>query len=139
MTGVQQHRRARGSATAFRLLTTALLLIGANFPVADAGMRQIEEAFELTPSQITFPGGTAGLVVVQPCPNCARVYFRTTPLTRWQIDTSRQSVRPRLFSTRLRIAASDAAASSLIFVYYDPDKKTINRIRLESLPVRIRQ
>jgi hypothetical protein len=122
------HLRARRHARPARAsrLATLLLLLGAALPAA-ATLRAIEQAYELTRSQVQLPGKPEGTLTVRPCPECRPVVLRTTAATAWY----RRPGTPEPVGHAAVLAAFRAAAANpatLVYVYYEPQTRRVKRV-----------
>jgi hypothetical protein len=108
----------------------ALLLLGISLP-ASATLRTIEQAYELTRSQVQLPGTPEGGLTVRPCPTCRPVILRVTTETAWfNGPGTRQPVGQAAVLAALRAAAADL--KTLIYVYYEPQTRRVKRIVLDA-------
>ncbi|MEO7385538.1 MAG: hypothetical protein ABIX37_01245 [Gammaproteobacteria bacterium] len=106
------------------------VLLMAAAPEAGATLRTIEQAYELTRSQVQLPGAPDGALTVTTCPTCRPVTLRVTAGTAWYGRPGAQ--QPSDQATVL--AAFRAAASkpgTLVYVYYEPQTRRVKRIVLD--------
>lgn len=119
----------RSVATSAGVLLAALLL-GAALP-ASATLRTIEQAYELTRSQVQLPGGPEGTLTLRPCPDCRFVALRTTAATAWFTQPgARQPAGHAAVLAAFRAAATNPA--TLVYVYYEPQTLRVRRVVLDA-------
>jgi hypothetical protein len=106
-----------------------LLLLGVSLPAA-ATLRTIEQAYELTRSQVHLPGASFGGLTIRRCATCSPVVLRVTGATAWFSDP-----RERQPAGQAAVLAAFAAAGTkpgvLVYVYYEPRSLRVNRIVLD--------
>ncbi len=109
-------------------LSALLLLIWA-LPAA-ASLGTIEQAYELSRRDVQLPGRPEGNLTVRPCPTCKPVLLRVTTATGWFIapQTRKAVAQPALLSAYKAAAANPA---TLVYVYYEPQTRRVNRIVLD--------
>ena len=107
----------------------ALLRVGAALPAA-ATLRTLEQAYELTRSQVQLPGRPEGTLTVRPCPECRPVALRVTTATTW---FSRPGTRDPAGHAAVLAAfrASAAVPGTLVYVYYEPQTRRVKRVVLD--------
>jgi hypothetical protein len=107
----------------------ALLLSFVSLPAA-ATLRTIEEAYELTRSQVQLPDKPEGGLTVRPCPTCKFVVLRVTAATGWFIgpDTVMPAGQPAVLAA---FKASATNPRTLIYIYYEPQTQRVKRIVLD--------
>ena len=108
----------------------ALLLLSVSLPAA-ATLRTIEEAYELTRSQVQLPDNPEGGLTVRPCPTCQPVILRVTRATAWFIspDTVSAAGQPAVLAA---FKASATNPRTLIYIYYEPQTRRVKRIVLDA-------
>lgn len=127
MSGYPARRRHWQAPALAGLLAT--ILLGA-LPPAHATLRTIEQAYELTRSQVQLPGRPEGALTVRPCTDCRPVVLRVTAATGW---FSRVGA-PKPDGQATVLAAFRAAAAipgTLVYVYYEPQTRRVKRIVLD--------
>ncbi|MBL8201712.1 MAG: hypothetical protein JNK40_12125 [Chromatiales bacterium] len=110
-------------------LLLAGLLLGLAQP-AGATLRTIEQAYELTRSQVQLPGRPEGALTLRPCADCRPVTLQVTAATAW---FSRPGARDPDGQSAV-LAAFRAAATNpdtLVYVYYEPQTRRVKRIVLD--------
>jgi len=96
---------------------------------AGATLRTVEQAYELTRTQVQLPARPDGAITVRPCDDCRPVSLRATAATAW---FSRPGSRPAGHEAVL--AAFRAAATNpatLVYIYYEPQTRRVNRVVLD--------
>lgn len=108
---------------------TALLLLACSLPAA-ATLRTIEQAYELSRSEVRLPGKPDGGLTVRPCPTCKPVVLRVTTATAWFIapQTRKAAGQPAVLAA---FKASATNPRTLVYVYYEPQTRRVNRIVLD--------
>lgn len=118
----------RPAATGVGALLAALLLGAA--PHASAALGTIEQAYELTRSQVQLPGRPDGTLTLRPCPDCRFVALRTTAATAWFTEPgARQPAGHAAVLAAFRAAATNPA--TLVYVYYEPQTLRVRRVVLD--------
>ena len=108
----------------------ALLVLGVSLP-ASATLRTIEQAYELTRSQVQLPGTPEGGLTARPCSTCRPVILRVTTATAWfNGPGTRQPVGQAAVLAAFRAAAADP--KMLVYVYYEPQTLRVKRIVLDA-------
>ena len=107
----------------------ALLLLGVSLPAA-AALRTIEQAYELTPSQVQLPGAASGGLTIRKCPTCSPIVLRVTEATAW-FSAPREQPPAGQAAVLAALEAAGGRARVLIFVYYEPQTLRVKRIVLE--------
>ena len=107
-----------------------LLLITVSLPAA-ATLRTIEQAYELTRSQVQLPGTPEGGMTVRPCPTCPPVTLRVTTATAWfNGPGTRQPAGQAAVLAAFRTAATNP--KTLVYVFYEPQTRRVKRIVLDA-------
>jgi len=126
------NRIFRAGATSTRPGTiglAALLLLAGALP-AGASLGTIEQAYELSRSDVQLPFRPEGSVTVRPCASCKPVLLRVTTATGWFIaPQTRQAAGQPAFLAAYKAAAANPA--TLVYVYYEPQTRRVNRIVLD--------
>ncbi|MEO8223286.1 MAG: hypothetical protein ABI661_00630 [Gammaproteobacteria bacterium] len=116
-------------------LAATLLLAVPGLP-AGASLLTVERAFELTPDQVTLPDRSPGGMTVRPCSTCPPVVLQVTPATTWFLKPGRHApVGQEAVLVAYRAAANRPAATSqatLVYVYYEPRTRRVNRVVLDA-------
>jgi hypothetical protein len=106
-----------------------LLLAGIAVPAA-ATLRTIEQAYELTRSQVSLPTAPQGGLTIRLCSTCPPVILQVTAATAWFSYPGEQ--RP---AGQEAVLAAFAAAGSnpdlFVYVYYEPQTLRVKRIVLD--------
>lgn len=114
-----------------RSAMTLLVLLVAGFTApAHATLRTIEQAYELTGSQVRLPEAAVGGVTIRLCPECSPVVLRVTAATAWfsapnQLQADGQAAVLKAWE------AAGRESRLLVYVYYEPASKRVNRIVLD--------
>lgn len=118
------------SRLTLRSVVMAALFLGVTLP-AGATLRTIEQAYELTRTQVQLPGSPEGGLTVRPCPTCPPVVLRVTVATTWfDRPGSRQPAGQKAVLAAYRAAA--ARPGTLVYVYYEPQTRRVKRIVLDT-------
>lgn len=93
----------------------------------------VEQAYELTPSQLQLPANAApgDSLRLRPCADCPQVSLRLSSRTQWRIGQRGPLVTAGEFRNRFQQALA-GSGDSLVFVYYDPGTRTVNRVVLSA-------
>lgn len=102
-------------------------------PPAGATLRTIEQAYELTRSQVQLPGRAEGALTVRTCADCRPVILRVTAATAW---FTRPGTREPGGQAAVLAAfrASATNPGTLVYVYYEPQTRRVKRIVLDAPP-----
>jgi hypothetical protein len=107
-----------------------LVLLTSWLVAGQAAIRQIEQAFELTPEQVQLPSRPDAQLTVRPCAECRVVALRVTPATQWYADPGEQQPAGQAAVLEIyRVASSDPR--TLVHVYYEPETLRVKRITLD--------
>jgi hypothetical protein len=111
--------------------TTLLALLLSTALPAGAALRTIEQAYELTRSQVQLPGRPEGSLTVRPCPTCRPVLLRVTTGTAWFASPgSREPSGQAVVLAAFKAAGGDPR--TLVYVYYEPQTRRVKRIVLDT-------
>lgn len=106
------------------------LLLAGSLSAGHAAIRQIEQAFELTPAQLELPARPDAQLTIRPCTGCRIVALRVTPATQWYSSLAeRRPVGQAAVLEILRTASSDP--QTLIHVFYEPQTLRVSRVVLD--------
>ena len=105
----------------------ALLLLAGS--AADGTLRAIEEAYELSLSQVMLPGSETATLLVRPCTGCESEALRVTAETRYFIRPATTPVS--LEAARKAASKATGHRQASIYVYYDPKTRTVRRLVLD--------
>lgn len=109
---------------------SALLLLAVSLPAA-ATLRTIEQAYELTRSQVQLPATPEGGLTARPCPTCRPVILQVTTATAWfNGPGTRQPAGQDAVLAAFRAAATNP--KTLVYVYYEPQTRRVKRIVLDA-------
>lgn len=97
---------------------------------AEAALGHIEDAYELALDQIQLPGQPTGALVLRTCPACPPVSLRVTAATTWHAGTGTRPVSQAEVLRQVRAAA--ARPGVLVYVYYQPRTRVVNRVVLDN-------
>jgi hypothetical protein len=109
---------------------------------AGASLGVIEQAYELTRSQVQLPTTAEGGLTVRPCPTCRPLSLRVTAATIWfNRPGTRQPAGQAAVLEAFRAAANNP--KTLVHVYYEPQTRRVKRVVLDAptplgTPVRIK-
>lgn len=121
------HRRAI-AITGVVALLSGMLTPGA----ANASLRMVEQAYELHLDQIVLPDTLGGSVIVRPCAGCRPITLATTPSSRFLLRGNSAPLALAAFAKA--VDAARRRSKPMIYVYYTPDTRRINRIVLGKGP-----
>jgi hypothetical protein len=109
------------------VLATALLFASAG---TKGALKAIEQAYELSLSQVSLPSSVPAGLLIRPCAGCKPETLRITGDTRFFIGPATAPVS----LADVRKAASNATdrRHSLVFVYYDPKSRNVRRLILST-------
>jgi hypothetical protein len=105
-----------------------LLLLGASLP-ASATLRTIEQAYELTRSQVQLPGASHGGLTVRLCATCSPIVLKVTEATTW-FSAPREQQPAGQAAVLAAFAAAGNNPGLLVYVYYEPQTLRVKRIVL---------
>jgi len=112
----------------FSIIPAALAILWSG--TVFAALEALEEAAEMTVSNVQLPAGSAGNVVFRGCAGCEPVIWPVDSATTYHIGVGSAAVP----LPDLRQAAADNR-NGLIYVFYAPDSGTVTRIVLSELRV----
>lgn len=126
---MSSHPGSSQGASRATVALAGLLLLGMALP-ASATLRTIEQAYELTRSQVQLPGKPEGSLTVRPCPECRPVVLRATAATTW---FSRPGTPAPAGHAAVLAAfrASAANPGTLVYIYYEPQSRRVKRVVLD--------
>ena len=121
-------RAAHAASSAGTIGLAAALILAWALPAA-ATLQTIEQAYELSRNEVQLPGKPEGNLTLRPCPTCKPVVLRVTTATAWCLAprTNKAAGQPAV------LAAYKAATNpgTLVYVYYEPQTRRVNRIVLD--------
>lgn len=123
---------SRSAGGTVRLLLAAALVVAGSGPAA-AALRTIEQAYELTRSEVKLPTSADGGLTVQPCPTCRPVVLRVSAATLWyRSPVARQDAGQSVDQAQF-LAAWRASTDprTLVYVYYEPRTRRVKRVVLD--------
>lgn len=107
-----------------------LVLLASWLSTGQAALRQIEQAFELTPAQLQLPSRPDAQLTIRPCADCPIVALRVTAATQWFAGLGeKQPAGQAAVLEIFRTAGSDP--QTLVHVYYEPQTLRVKRIVLD--------
>ncbi len=107
-----------------------LVLLASWLSTGQAAIRQIEQAFELTPAQLQLPSRPEAQLTIRPCADSRIVALRVTAATQWYAGLAeKQPAGQAAVLEIFRTAGSDP--QTLIHVYYEPQTLRVKRIVLD--------
>lgn len=114
-------------------LALALTLALALASPARAEIVLVEQAYELIPSRLQLPANPApgDSLRLRPCADCPQVSLRVSTRTQWRIGQRGPLVTAAEFRNRFQQALA-GSGDALVFVYYDPSTRTVNRVVLSA-------
>jgi hypothetical protein len=108
------------------VLAAFLLLAGT---AAQATLKAIQEAFELSLDQVVLPANDTGQLVVHRCAGCKPETLRVAADTQYFI---RPATRPVSLDDARKAAGKAAGRrQASAYVYYDPKTRTVRRLVLD--------
>ncbi len=113
-----------------QIIITLTVLTLAFTGLAQAGMRTIEEAYELDLTQVMLPAHTADQLTLKQCEDCYTVQLTVDARTSYHIGMRSTGV-----TLQTLIAAADAVSNredTPIYVMYQPESLVVTRIILGS-------
>ncbi len=113
-----------------RLQSAAILLLAMWLPAGHATIRQIEQAFELSPTQLQLPARPDAQLTVRPCADCRIVALRVTTATRWYASLSEREPAGQAAVLEIYRTAS-SNPQMLVHVFYEPQTLRVKRIVLD--------
>jgi hypothetical protein len=109
------------------VLFTALMLLAGG--AAQGSLKAVEQALELSLSQVALPSSQTGSVVVRRCPGCAPEILRFTPETQCFIRPARTPVT--LAETRAAAGRAAGRRQASVYLYFDPKTRNVRRLVLD--------
>jgi hypothetical protein len=107
-----------------------LVLLGSWQPIGHAALREIEQAFELTPAQVQLPSRAEAQLTIRPCATCRVVALQVTAATQWYAGMDEQQPAGQARTLEIyRTAGSDP--QTLVHVYYEAQTLRVKRIVLD--------
>lgn len=107
-----------------------LVLLASWLSTGQAAMRQIEQAFELTPAQVQLPSRPDAQLTIRPCADCRIVALRVTAATQWYAGLGENQPAGQAAVLEIfRKAGTDP--QTLVHVYYEPQTLRVKRIVLD--------
>lgn len=113
-----------------RLQSAVLLLLSTWFSAGHATIRQIEQAFELSPAQIQLPARPDAQLTVRPCADCRVVALRVTAATQWYSSLSERQPAGQPAVLEIYHTAS-SNPQTLVHVFYEPQTLRVTRVVLD--------
>jgi len=113
--------------TRLALITVAVL--GNGIGIASAAWLNPERGLEIDPQMIELPPYSTGSISVSACGECERLSLELTRETRFYLAPRTPPVS--LDSLRRVFHASVHDAQMIVYVFYDPDTMTVNRLVLD--------
>mgnify|MGYP003547213249 FL=1 len=107
-----------------------LMLLAGWLSTGQAAIREIEQAFELTPAQLQLPSRAEAQLTIRPCADCRVVALRVTAATQWYAGMDEQQPAGQARVLKIyRTASSDP--QTLVHVYYEAQTLRVKRIVLD--------
>ncbi len=107
-----------------------LLLLAGWLSAGHTTIRQIEQAFELRPTQVQLPTRPDAQLTVRPCTDCPIVALRVSAATRWY--TSMTAQQPASQAEVLEIyRTASSNQQTLVHVFYEPQTLRVQRVMLD--------
>jgi hypothetical protein len=113
-----------------RVVAVAVLLLASIG--AHATLKPVEQAYELSLSQVTLPASDAGSLIVRPCASCKPAVLRVNSATRYVLRPAVEPVTRSEFAAGIAELASRTKA--VIFVFYEPQSGQVRRVVLQPHP-----
>jgi hypothetical protein len=92
---------------------------------AQSTVKNVENAYEITVSQMLLPDAANGQVIIRRCSSCAAVLLRTDAATAYQLGARFKPVSLADFR-----AAAKKDGNQMVVVYYRLDSKVVTRMVL---------
>lgn len=111
-----------------QIITTLAMLTLAFAGLAQAGMRTIEEAYELDLTQVILPAHEADQVALKACADCFTVQLSVNYDTSYHVG-----MRSAAVTLQTLTAAADAVSdreNTPVYVMYEPESLVVTRIIL---------
>jgi hypothetical protein len=109
----------------------SLLMLLASWLVSgQAAIRQIEQAFELTPAQVQLPSRPDAQLTIRPCTGCQLLALRVTAATLWYSGLDQQQPAGQAAVLQIYSTAS-GNPQMLVHVFYEPHTRQVKRIMLD--------
>ncbi len=111
-----------------QIITTLAMLTLAFAGLAQAGMRTIEEAYELDLTQVILPAHEADQVALKACADCFTVQLSVNYDTSYHVG-----MRSAAVTLQTLTAAADAVSDrehTPVYVMYEPESLVVTRITL---------
>ena len=111
-----------------QIITTLAVLTLAFAGLAQAGMKSIEEAYELDLTQVILPAHEADQVALKACPDCFTVQLSVNYDTSYHVG-----MRSAAVTLQTLTAAADAVSdreNTPVYVMYEPESLVVTRIIL---------
>ncbi len=111
-----------------QIITTLAMLTLAFAGLAQAGMRTIEEAYELDLTQVILPAHEADQVALKACADCFTVQLSVNYDTSYHVG-----MRSAAVTLQTLTAAADAVSDrehTPVYVMYEPESLVVTRIIL---------
>jgi len=107
-----------------------LLLLGISLPSA-ATLRAIEQAYELTRTQVSLPEAAHGGLTVRLCTACRPLVLQVTEATAWfSVPGEHQPAGQAAVLAAFKAAGNNP--DLLVYVYYEPQTLRVRRIVLDT-------
>ena len=117
--------------TKSRLIAATALLIASFSHPAGASLGVIEQAYELTRSQVQLPTSAEGGLTVRPCATCRPLSLQVSATTAWyDRPGTRQPAGQAAVLEAFRASAINPKA--LVYVYYEPQTRRVKRVVLDA-------
>ncbi|MBL8198679.1 MAG: hypothetical protein JNJ67_07045 [Chromatiales bacterium] len=107
-----------------------LMLLAGWLSTGQAAIREIEQAFELTPAQVQLPSRPDAQLTIRPCAECRIVALRVTPATQWHAGLGKKQLAGQAAVLEL-LRRAGADPQTLVHVYYEPQTLRVKRIVLD--------
>ena len=111
-----------------QIITTLAVLTLAFAGLAQAGMKSIEEAYELDLTQVILPAHEADQVALKACADCFTVQLSVNYRTSYHVG-----MRSAAVTLQTLTAAADAVSdreNTPVYVMYEPESLVVTRIIL---------
>ena len=105
------------------ILTLLFALAPLSLSAANFDMIQREQAHELDAAMVTMPASPTGYLFFKACPNCRVMSLQVNNSTKYILG--RETVTLRQFRKY-------AYRQGQMYVFYEPDSKTVTRVRLRA-------
>ena len=113
-----------------QIITTLAVLTLAFAGLAQAGMKSIEEAYELDLTQVILPAHEADQVALKACPDCFTVQLSVNHRTSYHVGVNTAGVTLRELTDFVDAVRDSDREKTPVYVMYEPESLVVTRIIL---------